>query len=110
MSRTDLSNGANAPDPAGVAAGPQGGSSGVGGEPKGAALEADARRQTAQPPTERARAPAHGQPSNPPEYRARPAGESGLGAQADHASTIQEPQGDGHYQATDHGPQPLREG
>ena len=110
MSRSDLSNDANAPDPAGVEAGPQGGTSGVGGEPRGAALEADARQRPAHPSTERARTPAPRQPSDAPAYRARPAGQSGVGAQADHASTIQEPQGDGHYQATDHGPQPLREG
>lgn len=109
MSRPDLSDDANAPDPAGVEAGPQGGTSGFGGEPRGAALDADARQQPAHPSTERARTPGHGQPSDAPTYRARPAGQSGVGAQAGHTSTIQEPQGDGHYQETDNGPQPLRE-
>lgn len=109
MAGPNLPNDERTPGPAGVSAGPQSGAAGTGGEPKGARLQAQDR------PTQAAHAdtrhpPLHSSDKAQPGYRARPAGQSGLGEQDDRASTTREPQGEGHYIATDHGDEPLRSG
>lgn len=109
MTISHLPNDEHTPAPAGVNAGPQSGAGGAGGEPKGAALQADARQQQ-RPTKPQAEAGQHEQHADLPEYQARPAGQSGVGEQDDLASSMLEPQGDGNYLATDHGPTPLRNG
>jgi hypothetical protein len=100
------------PDPAGADTGAQGGAGGAGGEPKGARLQAQAQDRATPPPAppKRQQRPEHSSDTSHPGYRARPAGQSGLGAQDDRTSAIQEPQGDGNYLATDRGDKPLRNG
>src|SRR5690242_2058762 len=112
MANQNLPNEGRQPDPAGVNTGPQSGPGGAGGEPKGSRLGT---------PAQEARAPQAGDADRPhrgehssdkaqPGYRARPAGQSGIGAQDDLASTLREPQGEGNYIATDRGDKPLRNG
>ncbi|HET6806135.1 MAG TPA: hypothetical protein VFH59_11905 [Frateuria sp.] len=98
------------PPPAGVETGPQGGAGGVGGEPGGARLDAQAQDRPTPAPAGGPRRPGHASDKAQPGYRARPAGQSGVGEQDDHTSTLREPQGDGHYVATDRGDKPLRSG
>lgn len=109
MTRSRQSDGETAP--VGVDAGPQGGAGGVGGEPKGAQLQ-DARSAPPETPVKESDAAQreHSSQKAQPGYRARPAGQSGLGAQEDLASTIRAPQGEGNYLATDQGDKPLRNG
>ena len=112
MAHSNLPNDEQTPVPAGVNAGPQSGAGGAGGEPTGARLQAQARDESSQRP---ARAQDNQRPGpssdkSQPGYRARPAGQSGVGAQEDRASTLREPQGDGNYVATDRGDKPLRSG
>jgi hypothetical protein len=101
------------PAPAGADAGPQSDPGGAGGEPKGTRLQAQRHAQSAASTSVKAAGgpqPEHSSHKEQPGYRARPAGQSGLGKQDDRASTIDEPQGDGNYVATDRGDQPLRNG
>lgn len=107
MAKSNLPNDERTPAPAGVNAGPQSGAGGAGGEPKGAPLEHQAR--DAQQPQHHTRAE-HSSDKGQPGYRARPAGQSGLGEQPDRPSPLREPQGDGNYISTDHGDTPLRNG
>jgi hypothetical protein len=110
MPRSHLPNDESARDPAGVEAGPQGGAGGVGGEPKGAQLKP--RGDASSAAAEQADHP-HGEHSSDkaqPGYRARPAGQSGIGEQPDRPSPLREPQGEGNYIATDRGDKPLRNG
>jgi hypothetical protein len=111
MAKSNLPNDEHSPAPAGVNAGPQSGAGGAGGEPKGASLQRQA--QQPQPPSQQAprhARPEHSSDKEQPGYRARPAGQSGLGEQPDRPSPLREPQGDGNYIATDHGDEPLRNG
>lgn len=110
MPKSHLPNDERTPDPAGVEAGPQGGAGGVGGEPKGAQLES--RGEKPSTASGQAHHP-HGEHSSDktqPGYRARPAGQSGIGEQPDRPSPLREPQGEGNYVATDRGDKPLRNG
>lgn len=110
MPRSHLPNDEHVPDPAGAEAGPQGGAGGAGGEPKGAQLRqrddqsAAAGDRSGQPRRE------HSSDKAQPGYRARPAGQSGIGEQPDRPSPLREPQGEGNYEATDRGDRPLRNG
>jgi hypothetical protein len=100
------------PAPAGADAGPQSGTEGAGGEPKGTRLQAQGHDRPA--PHQEAEAdkrrPGHSSDKDQPGYRARPAGQSGLGEQPDRPSPLREPQGEGNYIATDRGDKPLRNG
>ncbi|SEJ21226.1 hypothetical protein [Frateuria terrea] len=93
-------------------AGPQSGQGGAGGEPKGSRLDATTKEHGAPQPAAAGRQsrPEHSSDTVRSGYRARPAGQSGVGRQDDLASTIREPQGDGNYLATDRGDKPLRNG
>lgn len=112
MANPNLPNDEHTPAPAGVNAGPQSGAGGAGGEPKGARLEAQARKEAQGGPSHdtHGHRPEHSSDKAQPGYRARPAGQSGLSEQDDRASTIREPQGEGNYVATDRGDKPLRNG
>ena len=92
--------------------GPQSGQGGAGGEPKGARIEAEANDRRPPQASEAGRRDRreHSSDKAQPGYRARPAGQSGLGAQDDQTSALGEPQGDGNYLATDRGDKPLRDG
>jgi hypothetical protein len=110
MPRSHLPHDEHAADPAGVDAGPQGGAGGVGGEPKGAQLE-----PTGNPSSQAGGQADHGRREHSsdkaqPGFRARPAGQSGIGEQPDRPSPLREPQGEGNYIATDQGDKPLRNG
>lgn len=110
MANPNLPNDERAPGPAGVDAGPQSGQGGAGGEPRGARLESQDQRPPNPAGSDRQHRPEHSSDKAQPGYRARPAGQSGLGPQDDLASTIRDPQGDGNYVATDRGDKPLRNG
>lgn len=112
MAKSHISNDGRTPDPAGVEAGAQSGTGGVGGAPKGSTLEAQ-RRESSQAPHAQthAREPReHSSDTAQPGYRARPAGKSGVGLQEDDTSALDGPQGEGNYLASDRGDQPLRNG
>lgn len=111
MAHSNLPNDEHTPAPAGVNAGPQSGAGGAGGEPKGARLEAQPHERP-EPPRQEGhhRRPEHSSDTGQPGYRARPAGQSGVGEQPDRPSTLREPQGDGNYVNTDQGDKPLRNG
>ncbi|HEV2539949.1 MAG TPA: hypothetical protein VGU03_09605 [Frateuria sp.] len=110
MSRSHLPSDESAASPAGVEAGPQGGAGGAGGEPKGAQLKPRSNASSA--PGEQADhlRREHSSDKAQPGYRARPAGQSGIGEQPDRPSPLREPQGEGNYVATDRGDKPLRNG
>jgi len=112
MADPNLPNDERTPAPAGVNAGPQSGAGGAGGEPKGARLQAQAHDPSMPQPTQASnqRRPEHSSDTTQPGYRARPAGQSGVGEQDDRTSSLREPQGEGHYVATDRGDKPLRSG
>ncbi|MGN2242879.1 hypothetical protein ACFWZU_05115 [Frateuria sp. GZRR33] len=112
MANPNLPNDEHTPAPAGVNAGPQSGAGGAGGEPEGARLEAKADEEAQDRPTQdkHGRRPEHSSDKAQAGYRARPAGQSGVGEQDDRASTLREPQGEGNYVATDRGEKPLRNG
>jgi len=109
MTTPKLPNDERGPDPTGVDAGPQSGQGGAGGEPRGARLDARAEERRA-PPADRSHPREHSSDKAKPGYRARPAGQSGLGAQDEQSPTLGEPQGEGNYVATDRGDTPLRNG
>ncbi|MEI7036767.1 hypothetical protein [Fulvimonas yonginensis] len=105
------SNDERAPDPAGVDAGPQSGPGGAGGEPSGAALQAQEQdRPAARHVPQDAGHREHSSDTTRPGYRARPAGQSGVGLQEDRTSALDEPPGEGNYIASDQGDKPLRNG
>ncbi|MGN2253960.1 hypothetical protein ACFWZ4_11320 [Frateuria sp. GZRe12] len=111
MTKPNVPNDQRSPGRASANAGPQSGPGGVGGEPKGTRVDARSQDRGAQAePAGHKPRPEHSPDKAQPGYRARPAGQSGLGEQDDHASTIREPQGDGNYIATDRGDKPLRNG
>ena len=111
MANANLPNDDRTPNPTGANAGPQSGAAGTGGEPKDTRLEGQSQdRGSPQAEKGRQPSPEHSSDKAQPGYRARPAGESGLGEQDDRTSTIREPQGDGNYVATDRGDKPLRNG
>ena len=110
MANFHTSNDERAPDPAGVEAGPQGGPGGAGGEPKGATLQTQQRPSPALGASTHERRREHSSDTAQPGYRARPAGQSGVGSQEDETSPLDGPQGDGNYLASDHGDVPLRNG
>jgi hypothetical protein len=110
MAQPHLPDNERTPFPAGVEAGPQGGAGGVGGEPQSAGLDVNAHQPKKAASADRPRRPGHASDTAQPGYRARPAGQSGMGEQDDRTSTLREPQGDGHYVATDQGDKPLRSG
>ena len=112
MANPNLPNDEHTPAPAGVNAGPQSGAGGAGGEPKGARLNAQAREGSPGGLSvgKHGHRPEHSSDKAQPGYRARPAGQSGMGEQDDLASTFREPQGEGNYLATDRGDKPLRNG
>jgi hypothetical protein len=109
MANSRSSDDERTPDPAGVEAGPQGGPGGAGGEPKGASLQA---QRPASAPTESTHEHRreHSSDTAQPGYRARPAGQSGVGMQDEDTSPLDGPQGEGNYIASDHGDLPLRNG
>lgn len=97
-------------DAAGVETGPQGG---PGSASTGAALEAQSRESSRTPGAKtNAREPRreHSSDTAQPGYRARGAGQSGVGLQEDDTSALDGPQGEGNYLASDRGDLPLRNG
>ena len=112
MGKPNLPDDKHTSQPAGVNAGPQSGAGGVGGEPKGAGLEAGAHEEHLrhESPGRQGQRPEHSSDKAQPGYHARPAGQSGLDEQDDRTSSLREPQGEGNYIATDRGDKPLRNG
>ena len=110
MAKSHISNDRRSPDPAGVEAGSQSGPGGAGGEPKGAATQARRDPPSSQQAPSEQRRREHSSDTAQPGYRARQAGQSGVGMQEDDTSPLDGPQGDGNYIASDHGDLPLRNG